>query len=117
MEPTLDPSTGQPLPADAIQRVLFVAGQVHVYQIPALRSNKGYMASQWTVDDNRRQIFTARLRILETAIPSLSNPASETVTTALLLEDPKTGALFAAAPYTSPVVVEQVQDSSRFFAI
>src|SRR5205814_1037154 len=110
MEPMLDPSTGQPLPTDAIQRVLFVAGRVHVYQIPPLRSNKGHMASQWTVDDNRRQIFTARLRILETAIPSPSNPASETITTTILFEDPMTGDLFAAAPYTSPTVVEQVQD-------
>lgn len=37
--------------------------------------------------------------------------------TDILLEDPATGQLFAAAPYTSVTVVEQVLDSSRFFAV
>ena len=35
----------------------------------------------------------------------------------VLLEDPKTGELFAAAPYTVPAVVEAAVDSSRFFAV
>jgi len=35
----------------------------------------------------------------------------------ILLEDPSKGELFAAAPYTAISVVEQAQDSSRFFAI
>lgn len=113
---SVDPSTGQPLPNDAIQRVLFVASSVHVYSIPPLTSNKGYNASLWTADNNKRQIFTARLRILETAIPT-SNGTGETVKTEILLEDPSSGQLFAAAPYTSPAAVEQVLDSSRFFAV
>lgn len=113
---SVDPSTGQPLPNDAIQRILFVASSVHVYSVPPLTSNKGYTASQWTADDNKRQIFTARLRILETAVPT-PNGASETVKTDILLEDPSNGQLFAAAPYTSPSTVEQVLDSSRFFAV
>lgn len=37
--------------------------------------------------------------------------------TDIVLEDPSNGALFAAAPYTSTSVVEQVLDSSRFFAV
>ena len=37
--------------------------------------------------------------------------------TDILLEDPATGQLFAAAPYTAVTVVEQVLDSSRFFAV
>lgn len=37
--------------------------------------------------------------------------------TDILLEDPSNGQLFAAAPYTMPSVVEQVLDSSRFFAV
>lgn len=113
---SVDLSTGQPLPNDAIQRILFVAPSVHVYNIPPLTSNKGYTASTWTADNNRRQIFTARLRILETAIPT-PDGAGETVKTDVLLEDPRSGQLYAAAPYTSPSAVEQVLDSSRFFAV
>lgn len=110
-----DPLTGQPLPSSAIQRVLYLAPKVHIYQIPPLTSTKGYQASQWTADNNKRQIFTARLRILETSIPNDAD--SEKVTTTLLLEDASSGQLFAAAPYTSPGVVEQALDSSRFFAV
>lgn len=112
---TIDPSTGRPLPADAIQRVLFIAPSVHVYNIPPLTSTKGYVAATWTADNNKRQIFTARLRVLETAVPAPNN--EETVKVDILLEDPSNAQLFAAAPYTIPAVVEQVLDSSRFFAI
>jgi adaptin ear-binding coat-associated protein 1/2 len=112
----VNPSTGQPLPPDAIQRVLFVAPKVHVYQIPPLTSTKGYNAATWTSGDgNARQIFTARLRIIETALPAPDG--SEVVTTDIVLEDPSNGQLFAGAPYTAPGVVEQVLDSSRFFAV
>jgi adaptin ear-binding coat-associated protein 1/2 len=113
---TIDPATGQPLPNDAIQRILFIANSVHVYNIPPLTSTRGYVATAWTADNSKRQIFTARIRILETAIP---NPSStgETIKTDILLEDPKNGQLFAAAPYTASSVVEQVLDSSRFFAV
>jgi hypothetical protein len=114
---SIDPSTGQSLPLDAIQRILFIAPSVHVYNIPPLTSNKGYVAASWTADNNKRQIFTARLRILETAIPSPTNPSDEQVKADILLEDPSNGQLFAAAPYTAPDVVEQVLDSSRFFAV
>jgi len=112
---SIDPTTGRPLPADAIQRILFIAPSVHVYNIPPLTSTKGYVAASWTADNNKRQIFTARLRILETAIPTANN--DETVKTDILLEDPSNGQLFAAAPYVVPGVVEQVLDSSRFFAV
>jgi hypothetical protein len=110
---TRDPATGRPLPPDAIQRVLYIASLVHVYNIPPLTTTKGYTAATWTADP-KRHIFSARLRILETAT---LNGAAETVKTDVLLEDPKDGALFAAAPYTDPSVVEQVLDSSRFFAV
>ncbi|KAI9842173.1 MAG: hypothetical protein M1838_003240 [Thelocarpon superellum] len=112
---TRDPITGQPFPADVIQRVLFVAQKVHVYNIPPLTSTKGYMAAAWTADNNKRHIFDARVRVVETAIPTADG--KETVTTNILLEDSGTGELFAAAPYTSAAVVEQVLDSSRFFAV
>ncbi|KAK1700018.1 hypothetical protein BDP55DRAFT_541104 [Colletotrichum godetiae] len=95
----LDPTTGTPLPADAIQRILFIASGAHVYNIPPLTSNKGYTAAGWT----DRQIFTARLR--------------NHIKVDIVLEDPSNGQLFAAAPYTSINAVEPVLDSSRFFAV
>ncbi|GAB1318686.1 NECAP PHear domain-containing protein [Madurella fahalii] len=140
---TIDPATGQPLPPDAIVRVLHVTHPVHVYSIPpgTLSTKAGYAAASWT-SDPRSHIFTARLRVLETSFtsstaspstpdPSNSNsnedssatppPPPPTTTTTLktdiLLEDPSTGALFAAAPYTSPAVVDPTSDSSRFFAL
>jgi hypothetical protein len=114
---TIDPATGKALPNDAIQRILFIANSAHVYNIPPLTSTKGYVAAAWTADNNKRQIFTARIRILETAIPNPSPSTGETIKTDILLEDPKNGQLFAAAPYTVSSVVEQVLDSSRFFAV
>ncbi|KAF1838092.1 adaptin ear-binding coat-associated protein-like protein 1 [Decorospora gaudefroyi] len=120
----VDPLTGAPLPPNAIQRILYLAPKVHIYQIPPATSTKGYQASTWTADNNKLQIFTARLRIVETSIPATDDndtpqdsSGDEKVTTTLLLEDPKTGDLFAAAPYTSERTVEQALDSSRFFAI
>ncbi len=114
---TVDPSTGQPLPADAIQRVLYVAPNVHVYQIPPLTSSKGYTAAHWTAENNRWQIFTARLRVIETALPDEEGKESEIPKTDIVLEDVKSGELFAAAPYTSEAVVQQALDSMRFFAL
>ena len=104
------------LPPDAIQRVLFIAGSVHVYNIPPLTSTKGYTAATWTADNNKRQIFTARIRIIETAIPT-PDGSGEKLSTDVLLEDPSSGQLFAAAPYTDPSAVEAALDSSRFFAV
>ncbi|KAG5987621.1 hypothetical protein E4U54_004915 [Claviceps lovelessii] len=135
----LDPSTNQPLPADAIQRILFIANTLHVYNIPPLTSIKGHSAASWTADP-ARHIFTARLRVVETSSSSSSfsnveaeaeaeaqapGPGPETDADAatdnlkvdIVLEDPATGQLFAAAPYTDPAVVEPVLDSSRFFAL
>lgn len=116
MATTIDPSTGRTidLPFDAIQRVLFIHSKVHCYAVPPLTSNKGYTASQWTTRD---PIFTARVRIIETAVPSSSTTPTETIYTNILLEDASSGELFAGAPYTSSIVVEQCVDSSRFFAV
>lgn len=108
----LDPFTGRPLPPNSIQRILFVTPKVHIYQIPPLTSTKGFNAGPWTAPPNptAKQIFTARLRILETS-------SSAGIKVDILLEDPGTAELFAAAPYTSPAVVQPALDSSRFFAI
>ncbi|TDZ32331.1 Adaptin ear-binding coat-associated protein 2 [Colletotrichum spinosum] len=130
-----DPTTGAALPPDAIQRILFIAPAVHVYNIPPLASNKGYTAAGWTT----RQIFTARLRVLESAwesapptvpvpvgVGSAVVPAPPVLPAAskenhikvdIILEDPSNGQLFAAAPYTALAAVEPVPDSSRFFAV
>ncbi|OTB19859.1 hypothetical protein K445DRAFT_18403 [Daldinia sp. EC12] len=116
---SIDPATGQALPSDAIQRVLFVASPVHVYNIPPMVPGKGHVAATWTGDgSNDRQIFTARMRVIETAIPVPgSTDGDEQVKTDIVLEDASTGQLFAAAPYTAAAVVEPVSDSSRFFAL
>ncbi|KAL8949636.1 MAG: hypothetical protein Q9222_004261, partial [Ikaeria aurantiellina] len=69
-----------------------------------------------------------RLRVLETSSPNTSTTTLQddekesynnnpNITTSLLLEDPDTGALFAEAPYTSPLTVQPVLDSSRFFTL
>jgi hypothetical protein len=110
--PTLDPATGRELSDSAIQRILFVNNDVHVYQIPPITSNKGFAAGSWTsaTKPTAQQIFTARLRIFETSI-------NGKIKADIVLEDGKTGDLFAAAPYTSTAVVQQANDSSRFFAI
>ncbi|CAJ2513743.1 Uu.00g018620.m01.CDS01 [Anthostomella pinea] len=114
MEST-DPATGQALPADAIQRVLFIAASVHVYNIPPMVPGKGHVAAGWTADGNKRQIFTSRLRVIETALTLPSG--EEKVKTDIVLEDASNGQLFAAAPYTAQAVVDPVSDSSRFFAL
>lgn len=41
----------------------------------------------------------------------------QTIKADIVLEDPKTGDLFAAAPYTTEAAVQQALDSSRFFAV
>ncbi|CAK7246378.1 MAG: hypothetical protein STHCBS139747_008008 [Sporothrix thermara] len=112
----IDPTTGQPLPANAIQRILFIGSKVHVYQIPPLTSTKGYTAATWT-EDPKRHIFTARLRVLETGIEQEDDDTTENVKVDVILEDPANGQLFAAAPYTEAGVVEPALDSSRFFAV
>ncbi|CAK7564974.1 MAG: hypothetical protein SEPTF4163_002880 [Sporothrix epigloea] len=115
----IDPTTGQPLPANAIQRILFIGAKVLVYQIPPLTSTKGYTAATWT-EDPRRHIFTARLRVVETGIEQddeQGNETTENVKVDIIFEDPANGQLFAAAPYTDASVVEPALDSSRFFAV
>ncbi|KAK7981860.1 hypothetical protein PG988_004098 [Apiospora saccharicola] len=118
----IDPITGRPLASDAIQRILFIAPKVHVYNIPPMVPGKGHVAAGWTADGNKRQIFTARLRVLETAeaVPGSNgedDEGEEKVKTDVVLEDASNGQLFAAAPYTTAAVVEPVSDSSRFFAV
>ncbi|KAG7288094.1 hypothetical protein NEMBOFW57_007617 [Staphylotrichum longicolle] len=127
---TIDPATGQPLPPDAIVRILHITSKVHVYSLPrdAVSTTAGYAAASWTTDP-RNHIFTARLRVLETSFTSPSpttaaqGAASEDeqdktqIKVDILLEDPSAGTLFAAAPYTAPATVEPTTDSSRFFAV
>ncbi|KAI0406150.1 hypothetical protein F4802DRAFT_559544 [Xylaria palmicola] len=112
---SIDPATGQPLPPDAIQRVLFIVGTVHVYNVPPMTPGRGHVAATWTAEGNQRQIFTARLRVLETAITQPSG--EEKVKADIVLEDQRNGQLFAAAPYTAAAVVDPASDSSRFFAL
>ncbi|KAF3767776.1 DUF1681-domain-containing protein [Cryphonectria parasitica EP155] len=114
---SFDPATGEKLPQDAIQRILFISMNVHVYNIPPLTSTKGHMAAHWT-DDPKRHISTCRLRVIETAVPQPgAQGADDKVKTDIVLEDLSTAQLFAAAPYTALAAVEPTLDSSRFFAV
>ncbi|KAK5117364.1 hypothetical protein LTR62_005981 [Meristemomyces frigidus] len=113
----LDPATGRALPESdtSYQRILFSTQTVHVYGIPPLTSTKGFSASSWTspIQPTAKQIFTARLRVIETTV----NSDSSKIKVDIVLEDSNTGDLFAAAPYTTEAVVQQANDSSRFFAV
>jgi adaptin ear-binding coat-associated protein 1/2 len=115
---SIDPMTGQPLPASALQRILYLCPKVLVYNIPPLPSTKGHQATLWTADPSRH-IFTGRLRVVETSVDAecADETADQTITAAILLEDTSSGSLFAACPYTSERDVEPVVDSSRFFAV
>lgn len=101
-----------------MQRLLFTTPSVHVYAIPPLTSTRGFNAGPWTAPPKptAQQIFTARMRIFEISKP---NPSSDRdlLSVTINLEDPKTGELFAASPYSSEAVVQQALDSSRFFAV
>jgi hypothetical protein len=108
--------------ADPIHRVLFTTPAVHIYAIPPLTSTRGFNAGPWTAPPKptAQQIFTARMRVLETSTPNLHSPSSsshDTLTVTINLEDPSTGELFAASPYVSEAVVQPALDSSRFFAV
>ncbi|UNI16642.1 hypothetical protein JDV02_003064 [Purpureocillium takamizusanense] len=92
----VDPATGRALPSDAIQRVLFVANAVHVYNIPPLTSMRGHSATAWTADPSRH-IFTARLRVIET---STSEPLASSLTPSSSSSSTATGAS-GAAPASS----------------
>ena len=75
------------------------------------------MAADWTVDP-KAHIFTGRVRIIETSIPpQVPEQEKDTVKVDIVLEDPQTNDLIAAAPYTTQAVVEAAIDSSRFFAL
>ncbi|KAK3678055.1 hypothetical protein LTR78_002150 [Recurvomyces mirabilis] len=110
----IDPATGRTLPESdtSYQRILFVTPTLHVYGIPPLSSNRGFSAGTWTspTQPTAQEIFTGRLRIVETT-------AETGIKVDIVIEDPNTGDLFAAAPYTSQAVVQQANDSSRFFAV
>lgn len=110
----LDPITRRPLPADSIQRILFMANNVHVYAIPPLTSMEGHKATSWT-STPERQIFTGRLRLIETSTESTNSESNFKVD--LVLENSDTGELFVAAPFADANVIEPATDSSRFFAV
>lgn len=79
-------------------------------------SMDGYRATSWTADP-KRQIFTGRLRVVETAYESPAAEEQSSIKVDVVIEDPSNGELFAAAPYTGTFVVQEVLDSSRFFAL
>ena len=121
------PSPPLPDPDETIHRILFLSPTVHIYTVPPLTSTKGYTTTNWSpllaptsTPTIPTTAITTRLRVLETSNPSPTSSSKNeqnTIQTTILLEDPTSGALFAAAPYTSPQTVEPVLDSARFFAL
>lgn len=104
---------------DTITRILFVTPRVHVYAIPPLASSRGHVSAGWTRPPIH-EFPVQRLRVIETSQISSDEAAStpnRPIQVSVLIEDPDTSTLFAAAPYTSPNSVAQAIDSSRFFAI
>ncbi|KAI4256536.1 MAG: hypothetical protein L6R42_006162 [Xanthoria sp. 1 TBL-2021] len=118
-----------PDPDETIQRVLFLCPTVHIYTVPPLTSTKGYTTTGWspllapTASNPTPTAITTRLRVLETSSSTPATTSSSAssefnnIKTTILLEDPTSGDLFAAAPYTTPATVEAVLDSARFFAV
>ncbi len=86
------------------ERLLYICKEAFIYQIPPLKTAKGYKASDW---DLNSPIWTGRLRVL-----------TNDLTATIVLEDSKTGELFASSPYDPYTnTLEQVTDSSRYFVL
>ncbi|CAI4216966.1 unnamed protein product [Parascedosporium putredinis] len=103
---SVDPATGTPLPQTPSSASSSSSTPSTSTTFP-LASTKGYSASTWT-EDPARHIFTARCRVIETSYEqqSAAGQAQEVLKADVVLEDPKTGELFAAAPYTDEAAVE-----------
>ncbi|KAK4121723.1 adaptin ear-binding coat-associated protein 1 NECAP-1 [Parathielavia appendiculata] len=113
----------------------------------AVSTAAGYAAASWTSDPRnhiftaRLRVLETSIPVPTSSSESTTTTAAFTITTPtqqdppaeekpeqeeeertelkidILLEDPTTGTLFAAAPYTAPATVEPTTDSSRFFAV
>ncbi|KAF8136535.1 adaptin ear-binding coat-associated protein 1 NECAP-1, partial [Boletus edulis] len=90
---------------DEIVSVLYIAREISVYKIPALKANEGHRANDW--GDLADPLWKGRLRIVEKAGKAV-----------LLFEDSHIGELFARADY-DPMKpsVDGVLDSSRYFVV
>ncbi|KAG6376306.1 adaptin ear-binding coat-associated protein 1 NECAP-1 [Boletus reticuloceps] len=98
---------------DEIVSVLYIAREISVYKIPALKANEGHRANDW--GDLADPLWKGRLRVVEKAGKAV-----------LLFEDSHIGRLilsdysvvFARADY-DPMKpsVDGVLDSSRYFVV
>jgi len=90
------------------ESVLLVKKEVFLYNLPPRQSNRGYRASEWNLETPS---WTGRMRIV--------TRGSSGQTIYIRLEDHITGKLYAQAPVEEfpGIAVEQVLDSSRYFAI
>ncbi|PVD36879.1 hypothetical protein C0Q70_03869 [Pomacea canaliculata] len=91
--------------ADVYESVLCVKNEVFVYRIPPRPSNRGYRASEWSLDTPD---WTGRLRVVARGKDLF-----------IKLEDKTSGELFAQCPVEAypSIAVEPVMDSSRYFVI
>ncbi|VDM03932.1 unnamed protein product [Schistocephalus solidus] len=87
------------------ETVLLVKKEVFVYNLPPRQSNRGYRASEWNLES---PAWTGRMRVV-----------AKGKTLFIKLEDSVSGQLYAQCPVEEfpGIAVEQVLDSSRYFAI
>nr|VZI37628.1 unnamed protein product [Spirometra erinaceieuropaei] len=87
------------------ETVLLVKKEVFVYNLPPRQSNRGYRASDWNLES---PAWTGRMRVV-----------AKGKTLYIKLEDSVSGQLYAQCPVEEfpGIAVEQVLDSSRYFAI
>ncbi|KAK2192822.1 hypothetical protein NP493_22g06036 [Ridgeia piscesae] len=87
------------------ERVLCIKNELFVYRIPARTTNRGYRASEWTLD---KPDWTGRIRVVAKGDALI-----------IKLEDRNSGELFAKCPVDAypGTAIEQVLDSSRYFVI
>lgn len=90
----------------AIERVLCVVNECHVYKIPPRSSAQGHRANDW----NGHHLWTGRCRVIAKGSQC-----------EIKLEDSSSGRLFATCPVNcdadAPPSVEPVLDSSRYFVL
>uniref|UniRef100_A0A0X3P551 Adaptin ear-binding coat-associated protein 2 n=2 Tax=Schistocephalus solidus TaxID=70667 RepID=A0A0X3P551_SCHSO len=87
------------------ETILLVKKEVFVYNLPPRQSNRGYRASEWNLES---PAWTGRMRVV-----------AKGKTLFIKLEDSVSGQLYAQCPVEEfpGIAVEQVLDSSRYFAI
>ena len=91
--------------SEDVESLLWTCKEAYVYQIPPLKNENGHRANDWDVN---KWLWSGALKV-----------TSKGNTLNIILHDEKTGELFATCPVKEKgsKAVDQVIDSSRYFAI